>query len=1528
MKNIVIIEKFVENINHFFPKNMQKTKDVCIFTKTEIFKDIVKKSNEILKNDNQKVSGHSICKFFTEEIKAAKSFEKVSNDTYKLFVDKDEFLTILLEEFLESKNKIILKCLMDEFKFDEQVIHLKNMITPPDDIHYYRSKLKDMMRHDSPNSQIYLLNDGTGSGKTYNVIDSLIDQTSSFSHAVSNRKELHSLIYITPQKIQMKFGSNIYKNAYHKNIPFLQIKASTDLVDLDMICWSLFDEKKGLHLNNKEFFSRIFESPKAMIISTLKDNIRKDLINMEKVYRAKYKKNNDLEEAEEEVGEKEIKMPNIEKVFNSYHSYIINDKDWSCPEEDLDKSREDFSYQLNKLADFLITHIDKVDYERIISNMSATSIDDVAVSSKNDFYYHIIAHCRPLEIAKYRPVIINITADKYAYSIAYSDYSKKKNEKEKMVVRRQSIDEIISGINHYTDGEVSRNIDFPEDEQRKFLKEDFFKKTPNIFDEKNVSFSLVIDEEHVFSKNEIQRYNVVDILGDGRRSAENQYNIIDSLSIISRVMSNAVGDDHRGSNDESKRDKNQFIKTIADNLYEHSEYFRNKSHLRMIDLKKDLDKDPVYKFFKKFSDNIMHFNISAHCADHLSLICSNIYAYSPKTLLQIDTLKNIELTISSSGIFVMKKGDVIKEANHDYISLYDLFQVILVVLYSCRDMTKTLYNSLVTVSYSDSQNKALQRLSNVCAQYKKYLESMFDSTHNINPQSNVNILLVYFLAKIMFSINLREHIEKGVARGIHIGKGETEFIFGEIKITLSKELFEVSILRILQKKKNKVLLLSATRGYENIYSGQYSIDFFQKYKNLNNPYEIIVRENDDMLNLTKKRKEKRKVCVNHFSGLDIEKNNIYDSYVINSVDTIDKKNVSKKINSLSPEELKVFETIYGKIKNKQMYYRSGKYKKLEIDQLLFFIALHSAKRENAMIMTLSNDYISILKKSEFFSNKKGLYDFYSEDLKFEIKKDEQVYEFILPNDNTNTVKKTRIVLFNSKLGTESEIEKAFQINKNEDTNVIFISSYNSAGTGVNFCINDEKDFDAISFANDPYYTAVKNENGFSNSTNTLLKLKNMAFKSNITTLEAVDTELSSNEGYEILMREHLLEILKTIEQAVGRIERRDYDDFQTTINFIDNEYYSLFKNTMSQYYHCNYMHKNLPVMKNKSVLNRSLYNLAEFVIQDYKFNNLDDKSEFEDLSSNNHKIVKDFFENTYKNWAKEFRSGNNKYDFFPKFNGLLRNIISLDNWTSQKINILNTFKQKIDDESFSEMKSFFNACVLDLEKILNDEDKGKTIYYNKTRSGYTDITGSNSPYNLKEEISFSLMENIPHIQSVQDEINNKNDTNFIPVPYFNSIIKGNIGEYVFKSILDKAEIKYEKEDFFIKPYNSIYELFDFIFMHDDKIICIDVKNWSRIDNGKGNKLISSISSKTEKIKTIFNKPVLFYYINVDPKNNGNGLQGINLNIKNHDSYFMNLFGVNSYYTEKEKKNRKGKVEKVIELNKEGLSINPDFYKIF
>lgn len=351
-------------------------------------------------------------------------------------------------------------------------------------------------------------------------------------------------------------------------------------------------------------------------------------------------------------------------------------------------------------------------------------------------------------------------------------------------------------------------------------------------------------------------------------------------------------------------------------------------------------------------------------------------------------------------------------------------------------------------------------------------------------------------------------------------------------------------------------------------------------------------------------------------------------------------------------------------------------------------------------------------------------------------------------------------------------------------------------------------------------------------------------------------------------------------------------------------------------------------MKNKSVLNRSLYNLAEFVIEDYKFNNLDDKSEFEDLSSNNHKIVKDFFENTYGTWAKEFRSGNNKYDFFPKFNGLLRNIISLDNWTSQKINILNTFKQKIDDESFSEMKSFFNACVLDLGKILNDEDKGKTIYYKKTRSGYTDITGSNSPYNLKEEISFSLMENIPHIQSVQDEINNKNDTNFIPVPYFNSIIKGNIGEYVFKSILDKAEIKYKKEDFFIKPYNSIYEFFDFIFMHDDKIICIDVKNWSRIDNGKGNKLISNISSKTEKIKTIFNKPVLFYYINVDPKNNGNGLQGINLNIKNHDSYFMNLFGVNSYYTEKEKKNRKGKVEKVIELNKEGLSINPDFYKIF
>lgn len=320
MKNIVTIEKFVENINHFFPKNMQNTKDVCIFTKTEIFTDIVKKSNEILKNDNQKVSSHSICKFFTEEIKAAKSFEKVSNDTYKLFVGKDEFLTILLEKFLESKNKIILKCLMDEFKFDEKVLHLKEMITPPDNINYYRSELKNIMKHNSPNSQIYLLNDGTGSGKTYNVID----KTSSFSHAVSNRKELHSLIYITPQKIQMKFGNNIYKNAYHKNILFLQIKASTDLIDLDMICWSLFDEKKGIHLNNKEFFSCIFESTKSIRISTLKDDIRKDIANMEKVYRIKYKKNNDLEENKEEIDEKEIKMPNIEKVYHDDNGDLFN----------------------------------------------------------------------------------------------------------------------------------------------------------------------------------------------------------------------------------------------------------------------------------------------------------------------------------------------------------------------------------------------------------------------------------------------------------------------------------------------------------------------------------------------------------------------------------------------------------------------------------------------------------------------------------------------------------------------------------------------------------------------------------------------------------------------------------------------------------------------------------------------------------------------------------------------------------------------------------------------------------------------------------------------------------------------------------------------------------------------------------------------------------------------------------------------------------------------------------------------------
>lgn len=1490
-------------------------KDHYIYTGSDCFKNIFK---YIKNNVSSTITVSSLCGFYMKNLGGIIRKVKINNNDIKLEIDKEKFLTSLLHKIESMENDICKEYKWDSKIFNNKTHHLKKQISPEmapeqETLNTLRTELSKFMQHYSEDSRIYLLNDGTGSGKTFNVIRTYLEQTHSFS-IISNTKKLHSAIYVTPQKMQMKFSADIYKLAYKYNIPLLQIKSNNDLTDLDTVCWSIFNEKSGENITNKEFFEFIFNNKKSIPQSVLFKEIKNKLQTMSK-------KENE-QEIEENIQEldsiNEIKMPDIQNLFSSYHSYIVNLANDSATEEESHRCKIAFQWQMQNLAIFLITRMAESDFELMVKRAYATSINDISINNAYDLFYYIIAHCCPLEIAKYRPVVICLTADKFSYNLGFGEYKKKsKSNSKEIIYTYQSIDEIISGIKSYKGGEVSKKVASNHEAQNSFLNNEFFEKEGNVFDEKNVSFSLIIDEEHVFSTNEITKYNSIDILGDRRKSEEQEYNLIDSFAVIYRLMHNCIAGD-KGQTELVRKHKKSFLNNFIDNIYNYTDLFGKRKATRI----NDLSKDSVYMFFSNFANNSVHLKIDANNAHYLSSICSNIYAYSPKTMLQLDSLKDIKITLDSSGVFIESEVN----EKEDSLSLYDFFQIVLVVLYSCREMPKSVYNSLAE-RYNDSQNKSLQRLSNVCRYYKEYLSSMFDSTHYLDKDSPVNTLLVYFLSKVMFSINLQEEFSSKFLSNIDTGKGKTHYISADVKIVLSKEMFEVALLRVLQKSRNKVFLMSATRGYDNIYSGQYNIDFFYRYKDKLLPFTVLTREDDLMLKFTNKRKEKREVIVNRF--YDELKENKYDAFIVNSINTIETNNVTKITKSLNSNELSVFNAIYHFLikKTKHIY---GDYKKLEMSQLIFFIALHSAKKENAMIMSLSNRYMDILKKEMFFYEGNQSFFNQGEVDTTKLHKDNQskIFEFIVPDKNKEGIPhKVRIILFDAKLGSEPNLDKYFDIPDN--TSLIFISSFNSAGTGLNFCIQNKKDFDAISFSNDPYYTSVKSDKGLNTTTNSLLKLKHMAGRNKILTLCDIDSYFNSNESYALLLKEHYLEILKIIEQAVGRVERRDFPGLTSSINFIDNELYSLFKNVLSQYFYCNNQHKGLPVINNKSLLNRSMYNVAEYFIQNFKLSN-EKRNELENVSENRNKVVKDFFENDYREFLNSFRKGDPDYVFFPEFNSMLREIVCLQEWSVQKKKIILFLKQKnVSSAISSKIARMLSSVVINLEETIGEGYQDILIAYNTKKTGYTDISRSNYLYDVKQEMSFSIKKEIKDIKDCQININKDKSKQYVPVPYFNSIIRGNIGELIMRNILKKNNISYKKDCFFSENFCGIYEFFDFIIEKENKVICIDVKNWRFIDSNKGNRILNAISNKTQKIKMLFNKEVEFYYINTDPDNNGNGLSGINILIEQYKSYFFNLFVNRCYYEEKDfYSKQKRKNIKIATLKHEELTINQDFYKIF
>jgi hypothetical protein len=137
--------------------------------------------------------------------------------------------------------------------------HNMNKNSPLDyDLNMARKDIASVFNHKDSSFNLYLLNDGTGSGKTHNVVINFIEQypnlydNNSLNHI--NRK---SLIFIAPQKNQLFANENVYLNAEKNQIPLLFSRSQDDLTNLNSFIYLNFDKETNSFSKTKKFFENL-----------------------------------------------------------------------------------------------------------------------------------------------------------------------------------------------------------------------------------------------------------------------------------------------------------------------------------------------------------------------------------------------------------------------------------------------------------------------------------------------------------------------------------------------------------------------------------------------------------------------------------------------------------------------------------------------------------------------------------------------------------------------------------------------------------------------------------------------------------------------------------------------------------------------------------------------------------------------------------------------------------------------------------------------------------------------------------------------------------------------------------------------------------------------------------------------------------------------------------------------------------------------------------------------------------------------
>lgn len=1113
-----------------------------------------------------------------------------------------------------------------------------------------------------------------------------------------------------------------------------------------------------------------------------------------------------------------------------------------------------------------------------------------------EVYLEIIKQVLPFEVCRYRPSVLLMTTNKFDTS-TYRLTTLKRGEG--MRFEPVNFDLLIGGKLKPEEPQISTIAGESHAVQVAYLRNEHFQLNPKCpFRRNNIRFTVIIDELHeAYSRLENSCHVPL---------VKQENNLAHVLSVTGRIYNAVRSLERRGKPLEAQttfeQEKVKFITAIRELLADKCE------------LSPGTTLDSALEMFR---DQLGAFEVNGSSADRIIALTRNVFSFNAKMYVNEEGLKRIRLRnseedITRTELYYEVEGDI-----HDtQPTLHDLFQLVSAILAACAQITNRHFKRWVKNGGQDgtsSQNTPLGQFVDAANKVAAEVRHVFDRTTDEN--LIIDHFYTYLQPKTVFTM-------RPLAELNYVNKGAERTIILAFEMDLVKELPEAMLLRLLIGTHNKVLGLSATSGFSHTKNGNFSRHFLQRYaRDLG--YRLVEREPNDISMLQELRELRASIRTVDFKVFDAEQTALTDTY------------------EHSPAFKAVYDDFMTALKVPLQDALNNKYKNRQHHRELEALLLAAYEGKNSLILSLSGGF-----KKAFAQAYRLHQTMWRQQYGMSSKcdnKHEKIHDQILtftPFKGRHTV---RLVFFDSPLANVEDIKQETYI-RDDNSVLVFMSTYNSAGTGLNYFVryhdghpNDteaprlEVDFQRLVLINSSFYSEVVGNGANLNTLpNYVSVLKYLADDITDHKMAEFNVNFAQGDNHRLLMAEHDMSLFKVIMQAVGRIERRD-TWLQTEI-FLPSD---VIHNVAFQFTGLSENAGNEVILESMSLLNYRLKEFCAAISITHSFPRLEQRSIFEKTMLSNGRRIDVVHKRILKtDWINRVRSGDFKYlelcNLFRDPDSFTHPERWLEKLQANPLYAANKQMQAIH-------RTLFISRHQGEQRIMLCHKRGTDGLAHIDYSALSDFAGGAREYcpqltifpqyskyvdSTRENLVGKLIRNCAAIQKAAF-------TNLVPHPSLVPLLKGNVGEYLFDKVLTHYRIEPLTDlDVFARLGPLVYEFFDRFIEVENDLICVDVKRWaSKLDNlAWAEETIEKSDKKISQIRSIATQAadtqgqsqirealasryqcIRFVYLNAAYSQNPNNLMWEE-NI-DHSVHYLNLLQSEHQYYQPIDRERKRQQEK-------------------